>query len=348
MNLNRYIKIAVAAIILPLLESCMNELCYDHYPQMNVEFTYEREWERDYGNHHLNGWDASYFGSEYHAFRPNMPEWVNMVRYDKDGHRNEKYLSPNGSKFIVENPDECSMLFYNGDTEFIILSNVASAVDARATATSRSRASLSGVMEKHPDARTTNPPDVLYAAYVDYVPSIVNHEMRHMPITLKPLVYTYIIIYEFEHGIEHVAQARGALGGMAESVYLRTGVTSEETSIILFDCDIKKDGCRATVRSFGVPGFPDVYYGRKNEPEKEHEYTLNIEVTLRNGKTHEFNYDITDQMKNQPRGGVIKVSGIRIEDEENQVSSGFDIDVDDWGGGGKDINVDLPLGNQTN
>lgn len=345
MKIGKLIGIAVAAALMPLMGSCRHEICYDHYPSMDIGFNWEREWERDYGHHHQENWDAAYHGQEYHELRPGVPEWINLIRYHSDGHTTEKYLQPSGAQFSVEEGSECSMLLYNGDTEYIVLSDVASVSDARATATSRSRASLGVVMERHPDARTTNPPDILYATYIDHVPSIKNHELRQIPAKMQPLVYTYIITYEFEHGIENVAFARGALGGMAESVYLRTGVTSEETSIILFDCDKKTNCCRAIVRSFGVPAFPDAYYGRKSQDENDKAYTLNLEVMLRNGKTLEFNYDISDQMKNQPRGGVIKVTGLRVEDEQNQSQGGFNVGVDDWGDGGEEI--DLPLGNQT-
>ena len=173
------------------------------------------------------------------------------------------------------------------------------------------------------------------------MPDIDLHASKPLPVKMQPLVYTYVVRYEFEHGIEHVALARGALSGMAESVYLRNGVTSEETTIILYDCDIKSYGCEAHVRSFGVPGFPDEYYGRSEMSRADLPYTLNLEVRLTNGKIYEFNYDIADQIARQPRGGVIRITGIRIEDDQNLSESGFDVNVDDWG---DYVDVDLPVG----
>lgn len=196
-------------------------------------------------------------------------------------------------------------------------------------------------MERHPGARSANPPDVLYSAFVESVPTLAPHENKQFPIKMQPLVYTYVIRYEFEYGIEHVHLARGALGGMAESVYLRDGKTSDESIIVLYDCDVKDYGCEAHVRSFGVPGFPDEYYGR-NLRAAERPYTLNLEVLLTNGTTLEFNYDIADQLAKQPRGGVITIKGIRIEDEQNSdpiTSGAFDVDLSGWG----QVDVDLPL-----
>ena len=41
-----YIMAAVLAM-LPILASCRKELCYDHYPAMDIKFQWEQEWERD-------------------------------------------------------------------------------------------------------------------------------------------------------------------------------------------------------------------------------------------------------------------------------------------------------------
>lgn len=346
MKRRTYDILTLMLVMLPMiLASCRQELCYDHYPTIDINFSWEHEWERDYGQHHLNGWDKDYYGCEYDEMRPGIPEWINMVSYYDNGRRTDGFVSPDGRRFIVEPGESRSILLYNGDTEYIILSDVASLTDARATATSRSRAgsSLAVMYDTYRNARTTNPPDILYSAFVDNVPGLSNHELKEMAIKMQPLVYTYHITYEFEYGIQHVALARGAIGGMAESVYLRTGVTSEQTSIILFDCDVCSDCCRSLVRSFGVPGFPDVYYGRTETTTPDRPCTLNLELKLRNGKTLEFNYDISDQIKTQPRGGVIKVSGIRVEDEENQSGSGFDVDVSGWDDNSETI--DLPIGN---
>lgn len=327
--------------VMSMLTSCVDPLCYDHYPTAAIEFDWEQEWERDYGMDLFNTWDAAKHGMAYDALRPGKPEWVNMLRFTPGGDSEIDFLTPKGGKVIIDPGKDCSMLFYNGDTEFIILSNMASLTEARASATTRSRAAMSAIMQRHPDSRTTNPPDILYASFVEKIPDIAMHEVRQMPVKMQPLVYTYVVRYEFEAGLEYVALARGALGGMAESVHLRDGVTSEETSIILHDCSITPYGCSANVRSFGVPGFPDEYYGRADGESPERPYSLNLEVVLKNGKYLSYDFDISDQLKNQPRGGVITVSGIRVEAEVgNATGSGFEVDVSEWGHH-EDIDLDL-------
>ncbi|MDE6703918.1 MAG: DUF5119 domain-containing protein [Muribaculaceae bacterium] len=340
MKLSRILFIAVIMAVMSELTSCRDELCYDHYPSLSLGLAWEHEWERDYGMNHAANWDAAKHGFEYDDMRPERPEWVNMVITKPDGTTGEKYLKPEGDEFMVDLGEGQSYLLYNGDTEYIMLSDVASLNDARASATSRSRSGLSYINEHHPDVRSTNPPDVLYAAYVEKAPSFNIHDHLSLDVKMQPLVYTYVIRYEFEYGLEHVALARGAIGGMAESVYLRDGRTSENASVILYDCDIKSYGCEAHVRSFGTPGFPDEYYGRTESETTERPYSLNLEIMLTNGKSVEFNYDIADQLKNQPRGGVITISGIRIEDQIGASDSGFNVDVTDWPE--HDI-IDLPI-----
>ncbi len=313
------------------MTSCRKELCYNHFRTAAISLSWEREWERDYGMSHSTSWDASLHGFDYHSLRPEQPEWVMLLKYLDDGRSLEEYLNSDGGEIGMDEMKAQSFLLYNGDTEYIILSDMASHATARASTTTRTRSSISYILQKFPSARSTNPPDMLYAAYIEDLPFIELHEVKTMPIRMQPLVYTYVIRYEFEHGIEKVALARGALGGMAESVYLRSGATSDDPSVILYDCDIKPYGCEARVNSFGIPGFPDEYYGRSDANAERRPYTLNLEVRLHNGKIIEFDYDIADQIEKQPRGGVIRVSGLRIEDEEGLVDSGFDVSVGDWG-----------------
>ncbi len=341
--IDRYITIAVVLLGFMLLPACQRtELCYDHYPKAAMALEWDLEWERDYGMAHLSSWDASYHGFSYNELRPATPEWVNLVKYRESNPDGEHYLAADGGDVVLQEKGNYSFLLYNGDTEYIVLSDVASLPDVRASATPRSRASITSVMERHPGARSANPPDVLYSAFIEDVPPIDVHEVRNLPVKMQPLVYTYVVRFDFEYGAHHIALARGALGGMAESVYLRDGHTSDESVIVLFDCEVTANGCEAHVKSFGVPGFPDEYYGNTKGKAPDRPYTLNLEVMLTNSTTLQFDYDIADQIRKQPRGGVITVSGIRIEDDQNKREMGdgdFDVDLSGWG----QVDVDFPL-----
>ncbi|MDE7386288.1 MAG: DUF5119 domain-containing protein [Muribaculaceae bacterium] len=339
----RYYIQAVMLAVLPLLSSCRQELCYNHFPSADIVLSWEQEWERDYGMNHVVNWDAGLHGFGYESMRPDLPEWVDLVKFRHDGTSEDNFLNIKGGNISIDNTTDKSFLLYNGDTEYIVLEDMASLNDARATTTSRSRSrsALQYLQSITPEARTVNPPDLLYGAYVEELPQVYAHQNHHMPVTMQPLVYTYIIRYEFEHGLEHVALARGAMGGMAESVYLRNGVTSDNSAILLYDCSLTDYGCEAHVRTFGVPSFPDEYYGKAGRPRNVPPVSINLEMRLTNGNYIEFNYDVTDQIDKQPRGGVIYIRNIRIEDEQNIGSGGgFDVDLSGWG---DPVNIELPL-----
>ncbi|WP_367280279.1 DUF5119 domain-containing protein [uncultured Bacteroides sp.] len=219
--------------------------------------------------------------------------------------------------------------FYNDDTEYIVFNNISSSATANATTRTRTRAGAS-FAEPHTDERTVNMPDMLYGSFVpDFEPIAVEGGQK-LPVVMRPLVFTYLVRYQIEKGAQYVALARGAMAGMAESVYLKEGRTAEKAATLLFDCNLTDYGAEARVTSFGVPGFPDSYYSRGLEYERHH--ALNLELMLKNGKKLNFEFDITEQMKNQPRGGVITVGGIQISDKDGtEGGSGFDASVDGWG-----------------
>lgn len=124
--------------------------------------------------------------------------------------------------------------------------------------------------------------------------------------------------------------------GMAESVFLSDGHTGDDRATVLYDCDVREWGVEAVVNTFGVPNYPNPNYTRAGEF-----YGLNLEVMLKNGKTLQFNFDVSAQVAAQPHGGVIVVSGIEIDDNTgSQGGSGFDVKVDGWGDY-EDVIIDL-------
>lgn len=224
-----------------------------------------------------------------------------------------------------------SLLFYNNDTEYIVFNDLTAVATASATTRTVSRGNF---QKPHASERTMNQPDMLYGNYEENYETERTLEPVKLPVRMKPLVYTYLIRYEFKKGLQYVALARGALAGMAESVYLKDGHTGDETATILFDCTKEDYGAEVRVNTFGVPNYPGDHYIRA-----ERRFTLNLEVKLYNGKFKNFEFDVTDQVVGQPRGGVIVVDGIEISDKEGSEGSGaFDPTVEGWG----DF-IDIPL-----
>ena len=341
----RYIPLLAGA--LAALVSCEHkELCFDHdvhapKVQVAVEAEYEREWRYTYegGTEWADypAWGES-FGMEYDDLRPAVPEGLRVVAYNADGSNTVSNTEPEGGTVSIR-PGEHAMLFYNNDTEYIVFDGIESYAAAKATTRTRTRASYLGnsYMENRSE-NTVNPPDMLYGNYMESYTALRTLEKDVIPVKMHPLVFTYLVRYEFSGGLQYVALARGALAGMAGAVHLNSGRTAEEEATVLFDCTVEEFGAQALVRSFGIPDFPNKHYTASRV---ERTYGLNLEVRLKNGKMKYFDFDVTDQVKSQPQGGVIVVHDIEIPDDEGmEGGSGFDVDVNGWG---DYEDIDLPL-----
>ena len=328
---------ALYAATLLLLGGCRKDLCYDHPDhafsvQVNLTATWEQEWERSYQTDWQSVWNPAW-PQRYDDLRPDVPTGIRARIYTGGTAENEGNLSPEGGRLYM-NEGTHDLLFYNNDTEYIVFNDIAALASASATTRSLTRGAFEAL---HAGERTVNQPDMLYGAYMEEYTAEKTLAPTELPVTLHPLVYTYMIRYEFESGQQYVALARGALAGMAETVYLNDGHTGETAATVMFDCTIEDYGAEALVQSFGVPDYPGEHYGRNGTDERR--YSLNLEVRMVNGKFKTFEFDVTDQVKGQPRGGVIVVSGLAISNDEGLEGGGsFDVDVDGWGEW-----VDIPL-----
>ena len=229
---------------------------------------------------------------------------------------------------------EKSILLHNNDTRYIVFNDLNASASATATTRTRTRATYS---EDHAEETTVNAPDMLYGAWIESYTATPTLNPDTLPVTMRPLVYTYLIRYEFDAGLEHVTLARGALSGMAQSVFLQDGHTSEERATILFECELKDYGAEILLYSFGIPDFPGDHYVQKSTVQQQR---LNLEVMLKNGKLKSFEFDVTDQLASQPRGGVITVSGLTVTDDEAGGDAGFQVDVEGWG---EYEDIEIPL-----
>ncbi len=320
---------------LALLTSCVHkELCYhhrDHAHKYHVEIIadYRYDWEEWYGGPKWEeNWPEGYM--PYDDLRPGKPGGLRVVNYNLADSYNLHNISADGGVVnLYEGPN--NILLYNNDTEYIIFSRhkEGSKATTRATTRTRTRASYIGSKYTNPGEETMTPPDMLYANYISEYNPVKVVDPVPLEVTLQPLVYTYKVRYEFEKGLEYAAITRGALSGMARSVTMDTGETSVEAATLMYDCEITEYGARALVTTFGIPDFPNANYPTKTEDRK---HGLNLEVLMRNGKTINFDFDVTDKVLAQPHGGVIVVSGIVIEDDlGTSGSGGFDVEVNDWG-----------------
>lgn len=307
------------------------DLCYDHRDHahryhINVIADYRLDWEECLGGTDWEeSWPEDYI--DYDGLRPKYPSGLRVVAYNEKGDYNIHNIKPQGGVVsLYEGMND--LLFYNNDTEYIIFSRTGQGATTRATTRTRTRATYTPSAFAKEGEPTLSPPDMLFANYYEnyYAEKVV--EPTDVEVELQPLVFTYKIRYEFKSGLEYVAMARGALSGMASSVLLNTGETSEDSATLLFDCEVTDYGVRAIVNSFGAPGYPNPNYPTR----ADNPHALNLEILLRNGKELDFNFDVTNQLKTQPHGGVIVVKDIEISDDDGKQGSGaFDVEVDEWG-----------------
>lgn len=326
-------------------QSCRKELCYNHWEhsssvKADITADYIREWEIDNLSEWERNWDEELFDSKYEDHIPELPGGLRILVYRNGGYE-IRNIAPEGELVQLYEGDH-SLLFYNNDTEYLLFDNLGTSASAMATTRTRTRFSLDGTDSKTP-TRGYNPPDMLYGCYVPSYWGERKYEPDPMPISLRPLVYTYLIVAEFDTGIEYVKKARGELDGVATGVYLQSGTTSEEAGAILFDTDVCRMtdyGIVAPVQSFGIPGYPYEDYA---STKADGTFTLTLEVELLNGNTKKYDpVDVTAILEAHPRGGVIRVSGFEVTDEEGTAGgSGFEVDVDGWG---DYEDIPLPIG----
>lgn len=333
-------KIAAVLLLGVFITSCDHkDLCMDHWDhtarhQVNFQADWHLLWE--YKSHEEGiDWESEWrnydFSWEYDELRPERGTGIRSQVYT-EGHDNELTNLPPEGGVVRMTPGEHQILFYNNDTEYIVFNDISSLPNASITTRNRSRSTYHGNTKApehatRADETTVNPPDFLFGAYIDSYTAEKVQEAPIENITMKPLVFRYLIRYHFKGGAEYISIARGALAGMAGSVYLTDGHTGDEPVTVLFDAEPNMWGVEAVVNTFGVPGYPNPDYTRAPF------YGLNLEVRLRNGEILTFDFDITDQIILQPRGGVIDVYDLEIPEDVGTAEDkgAFNVGVDDWG-----------------
>lgn len=293
---------------------------------VELKVTYDRQWEF---SHYLEGlsqtdwqkvWSSLDFTCTYNELDPAIPDGLRTIVYDDDDAMDIRNIPPMGG-CIYYMGDDPSILIYNNDTEYNVIVDQDEATEANVRTREMDRPTYNGSIFA-PDATTlTTMPDVLYHCYIPVISWQTVNDTMKVNARMEPLVYTYAIRFGFTYGEEYVAIARGALAGMAIGAWLWDGDLIDKRVSVGFDAQLVDGAIEAYVNSFGHPMTLGDTYG------------LVLEMRLKNGVILDFDYDITDQMNQQPCGGVILIEGIEIPDSIGQqpAGGGFDVTVDGWG-----------------
>ena len=329
----------LAVIALTLFASCDenkdNDLEVADSVRLSVSFknpdldllwgeNWKTEWQYD--------WDSS--DTTYGTLGYSTPEIIKGTIYNLDANTGKRYNSffkllglkdnsatlPAGGKY--------DMLLYNTDTENIIFqaSDDFEKYTASTTITPFGFDSM-GVAYKHLDE-----PDELLGALVTGVDlSKPSTDSMEIDVELNPYSIIYLIqVVILNNDDDQEMQAIGASGititGLSRGVDLFTRKTFDKTILITTE-DIKPLQNHANVRledgtvvenadilaarmlTWGLPGINPMEptkYGSKAAVVNQN--FIGIEVTLRNGIPYTVSYEITEQLRNKPAGGVLTVS----------------------------------------
>lgn len=324
-----------------VLSACKHTSVEDLDPvftkRMMVQATYENQWqfptEEGVDWQQYPAWEET-FHLQYDLLRPLTPDGLRAQVSLEDGKASVFNIHPCGGE-VPFTDSEQSLLFYNNNTEFIVFDALHTLKQATATTRSRSDVSRPSVIEGDGDAM--NAPDMLYTHYIESFKGEDYPDATTLQVTLQPLVYSYLIQYEFSKGLEEIKQAKGSLSGMADAVSLSDQQTSSKTATLLFQAAVREFAIQALIHSFGIPDYPSA-----GETPVDRKYMLELDIKLKSGNVQHFRLDVTDQVGKQPRGGVIRVTGLEVDEEKAHPSydSGFDVNVSGWG---DDINITLPI-----
>lgn len=329
--------VALIALAALLLAACQHrDFCYDHNgheysARAEITADYIPSWEiaEPGGTDWRANWPQDMMPWTYESLVPPTPTGLRVTDYRPDATA-RIHNTDAGGGIVPFSEGSHQLLFYNNDVEFIDFAGLDSYATAYATTRTRTRSTYHGNALYRPtrgdrEERTLSPPDVLYAHYITEYSCVRTAAPIPLHVTLQPVVHTYVLRFIIKEGREQVALARGALAGMAAGVWLTTGENSHEAATLLFDCDLTPWGAIARVRSFGVPGYPRPDYTRATG-----QFAVSLEIATKSGttKTHEF--DITPYITAQPRGGVVTIPDITVDDS-GAPGSAFLVDVSGWG-----------------
>ena len=347
--MKRYLYLYIVALASLVATSCVHkELCEDHSPHahryhIQLAADYRLDWEELNDKNWLTNWPENY--KPYDELRPKVPGGLRVRHSNKMGNYGVDNISATGGYVnLFEGYND--ILIFNNDSEYHSFIYGDDGVEVRATTRTKTRGSsyqTSSVVNSNEVTRAV-PWDILFANFIENYYAEKTLGPVEISVTLQPLVFTYLIRWEFDSGLEYVANGghQGELSGMADGVNLNTGDTSDVPARILFDnadyeCIYTTDyGVEAIVRSYGLPGYPNINY-----PTRNNQNGLVLDIRLKNGTVFRVESDVSDQLATQPHGGVIVVKGIVIEKSQGtQGSGGFDVEVDEWG---PVENIPLPL-----
>ena len=168
--------------------------------------------------------------------------------------------------------------------------------------------------------------------------------VKDIDLTLEPATYIYLtqVIIHHNRGRITGCDGNGNLSGMARSVNLNTGVSGTDPITVHYSVRYKT-GCKKLDESVDIIGGRLLSFGmcgvnpnRIPKTQKSYDdgmrHYLDVDMQFNNGYDSTFVFDVTDQVRQRYKGGVITVEldADNIDIPSRTGGSGFDAVVEDY------------------
>ena len=313
-------------------------------------------------------WDESLYGpigyTEPAGVRANVYA-INEANNERSKYTTRNF-NPEGGRVSLTTKALYDMMFYNNDTEYILFATD-EATYYYATTRSNTRTPYTRSYSHY------NQPDQLFGTFIrelyvsddpdDYT---IEFDRENNPIyvykisaELTPHTFIYLcqvmLLNNLDDKGQRITGAEGiTASGLAGGVDLFTritdslnlvSITQDDVKPLLLDRDLRlPDGSTAVgdifaarIMTWGLPGIDPLEEIRsRREVSPQDSIRLGIGLKLRNGAVYPVEYNVTEQMKRRPAGGVITVviDAAAIPDSiigsKPQAGGGFDASVDNW------------------
>lgn len=206
--------------------------------------------------------------------------------------------------------------------------------------------------------RSFHAPELLFAAYnqaVEINPNLQgfsydearNAYVMQLNVKLEPLTYIWLTQVILHNNRGQVVEAEGTanFSGMAQSVVLNTGQAGGDAVTIGYKVRLKHN-CRkdnetvdvvgGRLVSFGICGTRANTIGRADDFNDPNRHYMDVTLQFNNGMDSTFVFDVTQQVRNRYKGGVVTVEldMDTIPPPNRSGGSGFDAVVRETEDGG--------------
>ena len=142
--------------------------------------------------------------------------------------------------------------------------------------------------------------------------------VRTLKLTLRPVTYIYLtqVILHNNKGRISSIDGNADLSGMARSTNMNTGKAGDDAITVFFNANLKKncdkdgelvDIIGGRVVTFGICGLRANHISDASEVKDAHRHYMDFTMQFNNGMDSTFVFDVTDQIREKYKGGVITV-----------------------------------------